>query len=76
MHTHTHTHTYMYVVVHSVTAPLLSIKKREEGMKREGKDGMKEGRVGGRQLFFGHRTLFTLVHIYGTHMFCGPSFII
>jgi len=74
----------MYVVVHSVTAPLLSIKKREEGMKREGKDGMKGWRVGGRHLCvyisvplcFGHRTLFTLVHIYGTHMFCCPSFII
>jgi hypothetical protein len=60
------------------------MKKREEGMTKEGKDGMKEGRVGGRQLCvytsipldFGHRTLFTLVHIYGTHMFCGPSFII
>jgi hypothetical protein len=24
---------------------------------------------------FGHGTLFNLVNIYGTHIFCGPSFI-
>jgi len=25
--------------------------------------------------FFGNGTLFNLVNIYGTYMFCGPSFI-
>ena len=25
--------------------------------------------------FFGNGTLFILVNIYGTHTFCGPSFI-
>ena len=44
---HIHTHTHIYVGVHFVTPALLSMKKREEGMKKKGKDGMKGGRVGG-----------------------------
>jgi hypothetical protein len=82
IYTHTHTHTHIFVGVHFVTPSLLSMKRGRNEKIREGRN--ERGRVGGRQLCvytsipqcFGHRTLFNLVHIYRTHMFCGPSFII
>jgi len=84
-HTYTHkcAHIHIYICWCSFCNTIITFNDEKRG-RNEGAEGMKGGRMGGRQLCvctsipqcFGHRTLFNLVHIYRTQMFFGPSFII
>ena len=75
-HMHAHIHIHTYIGVRFITPSLHSMKKREERMKEEGREVDRCLYIPAFPRLFWSQELFNLVHIYGTHMFCGPSFII